>query len=103
MASGVAAPARSRSRGVDPFEAALRAALAAAEAALAAERARAAAERDAADYIRRLLRDALNSMTRDIRELAAIAHRAGASNDLVNYWYDGPPPPSEPEAEPDPR
>jgi hypothetical protein len=85
-----------------PSEADLRIALAAAEAALAAERVRRANERDMAAWNSRLLRDALNSMTRDISELAAIAHNAGASNDLVEYWYQGPPLPSEPEAEPEP-
>ena len=88
-------PARSRSRGGDPSEAALRAALAASEAALAAERARASA-------LQWRWLDRLHSMADDARALAAIAHRAGASGDLVDHWYTAPPP-AEPEAEPEPQ
>ena len=39
----------------------------------------------------------------DARALAALAHRTGASGELVDRWYSGPPPPAEPEAEPEPR
>jgi hypothetical protein len=85
-----------------PAEADLRARLDDAEAALVAERANRAAERDCAAFVRQQLHNALNSMTHDIRELAAIARRAGASGNLVDYWSQGQPPPSEP-AEPDLR
>ncbi len=95
---------------VDAREADLRAALAtaqaalaAAQAALAAERARAAAAREAADQIAQLRQRALRSMTSDIIRMAELAHRAGVYHDLVEYWYDGPPRPSEPEAEPEPE
>jgi hypothetical protein len=99
---------RSRSpRGaVVPSEADLRAALAAAEAALAAERARAAAERAWAADLRSRWLSVLHSTFRDAHELAVLAHRAGASDDLIDYWYAAPPPPppsAEPEAEPDPQ
>jgi len=97
---------RSRSpRGaVVPSEADLRAALAAAEAALAAERARAAAERAWAADLRLRWLDTLHSTFRDANELAVLAHRAGASGDLIDYWYTAPAPAEpEPEAEPEPQ
>jgi septal ring factor EnvC (AmiA/AmiB activator) len=76
--------------------AAERAALAAAQAALAAERARAAA-------LQWRWLDTLHSMAQDARELAVLAHRAGAAGDLIDRWYAAPPAPAEPEAEPEPR
>jgi hypothetical protein len=40
-------------------------------------------------------------MAGDMREMAALAHQAGASSELIGRWYT-PPPPAEPEAEPEP-
>ena len=95
---------RSRSpRGaVVPSEADLRAALAAAEAALAAERAGRAAERNWAADLRVRWLDRLHEMANDMRELAVLARRAGASGDLVDRWYVAQPA-AEPEAEPEPQ
>jgi hypothetical protein len=84
--------------------AAARAALAAAEATLATERGWLADERRwSADSRLRWL-DRLDTMHRDTHRLAVLARRAGASGDLVEYWYtartvDEP----EPEAEPEPE
>jgi len=88
-----------------------RAARAAAEAALAearrvleAERACRAADQDQAAERRRQWLDALRTSYRELSELAVLARRAGASGDLVEYWYTArtaveP----EPEAEPEPE
>ena len=92
-------------------EADLRAALAAAEAALAtaqaslaAAEAAAATTRARASESRLSYLSALRSVYRDCTELAVLARRAGASGDLIDYWYEEPRPAgAEPEAEPEPR
>jgi hypothetical protein len=84
--------------------AAARAALADARAALDAERAGRAAERNWAAESRLRWLDTLRSTFRDCNKLAVLAHRAGASGDLIDYWYTAPAPAEpEPEAEPEPQ
>jgi hypothetical protein len=95
----------------DMSEADLRAALATAQAALAtaqaaleAERVCRAADQEWAADRRRQWLDALRTTYRECSELAVLARRAGASGDLVEYWYTArtvveP----EPEAEPEPE
>ena len=98
-------PTRSRSPRGEDLRAALadaQAALAEAQAALAAERAGRAAERDRAASLQWRWLDRLHEMADDARELAVLAHQAGASSDLIGRWYAAPPP-AEPEAEPEPR
>jgi hypothetical protein len=91
-------PTRSRS----PRAADLRAALAALQAELAAERAGRAADRERASALQWRWLDHLHQMADDMREMAALAHQAGASSELIGRWYV-PQPPLEPEAEPEPR
>jgi hypothetical protein len=84
--------------------AAARGALAAAEAALATARARLAEEQDWAVQHRVRWLEHLHTMHREAHRLAVLARGAGASGDLVEYWYtwhtvDEP----EPEAEPQPE
>jgi hypothetical protein len=79
------------------------AALAAAEAAVAAAEAALAAERNRAAALQWRWLDRLHEVADDARALAALAHQAGASSDLIGRWYTAPPPPAEPEAEPEPR
>jgi hypothetical protein len=83
---------------------AARDALATAQAALEAERVCRAADQDWAARRRRQWLDALRTTYRELSELAVLARRAGASGDLVEYWYTArtvveP----EPEAEPEPE
>jgi hypothetical protein len=80
-----------------------RAALATERAALAAVQGALAAERARASSLQWRWLDRLHEMADDARALAAIAHQAGASSDLVARWHVAPPPPAEPEAEPEPR
>jgi hypothetical protein len=80
------------------------AALATAQAALEAERECRAADQEWAAARRRQWLDALRTTYRECSELAVLARRAGASGDLVEYWYTArtvveP----EPEAEPEPE
>jgi hypothetical protein len=79
-----------------------RAALATERAALAAVQGALAAERNRAAALQWRWLDRLHQMADDMRELAALAHQAGASSDLIGRWYTAPPP-AEPEAEPEPR
>jgi hypothetical protein len=81
----------------------LRAALAAMEAELAAERAGRAADRNRAATLQWRWLDRLHEMAEDIRQLAALAHRAGVTDNLVDRWHVPQPAPLEPEAEPSPR
>jgi hypothetical protein len=77
--------------------------LAAAQAALAAAQAALAAERNRAAALQWQWLDSLHAMADDARALAVLAHRAGASGDLIGRWYAAPPPQFEPEDEPEPR